>query len=69
MNDEKGLNGYEPKSEKIKQRVNQSTDINNQFVKRTASDPNKTDYRHANMKQEFRRGAIDYAKHMRWMEQ
>lgn len=46
----------------------EATAVNKQFAKWTDEQPDKRDYRHTNMKQEFRRGAIDYGKHMRWMD-
>ncbi|QHJ82981.1 MAG: hypothetical protein [Bacteriophage sp.] len=51
------------------ERAKESTKVNEQFASRSDDRPEKRDYRHANMKQEFRSGVIDYAKHMRWMEQ
>lgn len=46
----------------------EATAVNKQFAKWTDEQPEKRDYRHTNMKQEFRRGAIDYGKHMRWID-
>lgn len=59
--------GISMKPENI-ERAKQSTKVNEQFASRSDEHPEKRDYRHANMKQEFRRGVIDYAKHMPWME-
>ncbi|WP_338346464.1 hypothetical protein [Fructobacillus cardui] len=45
----------------------QATAVNKQFATVTDERPDKHDYRHANMRAGFRNGAINYYKHMRWL--
>ncbi|GIC70602.1 hypothetical protein [Fructobacillus tropaeoli] len=53
----------------MKRHKEQATAVNKQFATVTDERPEKHDYRHANMRDGFRNGAINYGKHMRWMNE
>lgn len=59
---------YESKEERMMRHKQEATETNNQFVVKDVDHPEKRDYRHNNMKQEFRYGAINYHKHMGWLD-
>ncbi|CAK1224244.1 unnamed protein product [Fructobacillus evanidus] len=59
---------YEDKDTRIRRHKEQATAVNKQFAIVTDEQPDKREYRHANMRAGFRYGAINYGKHMRWMD-
>ncbi|CAK1244841.1 unnamed protein product [Fructobacillus evanidus] len=59
---------YEDKEIRMKRHKEQATSVNKQFATVTDERPDKHDYRHANMRAGFRNGAINYHKHMRWLD-
>lgn len=59
----------ETKKERIKRHKQQATEVNAQFASRTDEYPERHNYRHANMRAGFRFGAINYGKHMKWMDE
>ncbi|CAK1235232.1 unnamed protein product [Fructobacillus cardui] len=59
---------YEDKEIRIQRHKKQATKVNNQFATITDDQPDKHEYRHANMRAGFRYGAINYHKHMRWLD-
>ncbi|CAK1228680.1 hypothetical protein [Fructobacillus tropaeoli] len=59
---------YEDKETRMQRYKEQTTDVNKQFITVTDERPEKHDYRHANMRAGFRYGAINYGKHMRWID-
>ncbi|GAO99845.1 hypothetical protein [Fructobacillus ficulneus] len=58
----------ESKNERIKRHKQQATEVNEHFASRTDEHPEKHNYRHANMRAGFRFGAINYGKHMKWID-
>lgn len=63
----KALMMYEDKETRTQRHKEQATNVNKQFAIWTDERPEKHDYRHANMKAGFRNGAINYHKHMGWL--
>ncbi|WP_338347910.1 hypothetical protein [Fructobacillus cardui] len=47
----------------------QTTAVNKQFANVNDEQPDKHEYRHANMRAGFRNGAINYGKHMKWIDE
>lgn len=62
------MSDYQGPEERYSERTRQATDVNKQFAIWTDDEPEKHDYRHANMKAGFRNGVINYHKHMRWLD-
>lgn len=60
---------YEDKETRMKRHKEQATAVNNQFATVNDEQPGKHEYRHANMRAGFRKGAINYGKHMGWLDE
>ncbi|CAK1240963.1 unnamed protein product [Fructobacillus cardui] len=60
---------YEDKETRMQRHKEQTTAVNKQFANVNDEQPDKHEYRHANMRAGFRNGAINYGKHMKWIDE
>jgi hypothetical protein len=60
---------YEDKETRMQRHKEQATAVNNQFATVNDEQPDKHEYRHANMRAGFRNGVINYGKHMKWIDE